>query len=189
MGAHSRRLALNIGRLMLLIAAVASGLAAVGSYLRQSHSAIQYNNHRTQWCVEVEECFLGGLLAVLGAAVLVESVRRRGPAATASIGRWTICIAFLFMVLKLAEAVGHDVAMSLREEGRISTETAVALLPNPSNWGYGLVKALPVALAGTWVMFLAAGRPMDTRVDSIEWIGRVVGAVCFLSWIAAFCFA
>jgi hypothetical protein len=79
------------------------------------------------------------------------------------------------MVLKLAEAVAHDVAMSLRKTGRVSKEMAIAFLPNASNWGYGLITALSVALAETWVIFLTAGRPMDVRVDSIEWIGRAAG--------------
>jgi hypothetical protein len=120
-------------------------------------------------------------IAVIGLlALVVESLRKRGPA-TWGFGRWVWSLMGLAILVQEATWKGYILLESAAQERKLGVDPVHDLF---ALWD--LRQSLP-GLAWLplvfWISSRLARRPGDPKPDGREWAGRVFGVVVPLLWV------
>src|SRR5438874_5167198 len=180
-----RRPTIRLAILLEWVAALAVGMAVY----RWVGPLIEFHNQETFWDYFIVKfpAILTGIALVESTVLGWESIRRRGPSSW-GIGRWSLTISGMFVVLdslKSAAYIGESCYRGRLEGFTRSTEEILEYVETTlaEIWVYGLVGEFSMALLAFAVASRLARLPMDPAPDAREWSGRIFAAT-LIGWVA-----
>jgi hypothetical protein len=193
---------INVGSVLLLILALAAGMAIVRSRLQldgMTHlwaNGTWANGHRAKWIAEVVESELAGIVLVLGVAMAVEGWRNPIPPTDRrwGIGRMTIALSATWIALSWLARLVSGEFNNLHHYDPVTNITVFYYRPAGSYALYvvnrlyyvgdGMIHyGFPVWLGATWIVWRIGGRRARTRGDLTENVGRIIGTTIFATYI------